>query len=87
MVISGYCAWKALASFSPTGRSMEEYRTTLPSFLAASISAGVIGVRLGQSRLQRRGEQGQTEAAEPLTTSRLESFRFLIASSLFLLSA
>jgi hypothetical protein len=39
--IPGYLASNARAIFSASGRSTEVYQTTLPSFLAASISAGV----------------------------------------------
>jgi len=41
----GYCASKARPSFSPTGRSIEEYRITLCFLRAASTSAGVIANR------------------------------------------
>ena len=51
----GYFASNALPSRSATGRSTEVYQTTLPSFLAASISAGVIVVAAGAAA-DGRGE-------------------------------
>src|SRR4051812_34867874 len=39
--IPGYAASNDFAIFSATERSIEVYQTTLPSFFAASISAGV----------------------------------------------
>src|SRR5664280_1350358 len=53
----GYLASKALATFSASGRSTEVYQTTLPSFLAASISAGVIALA-GADRSGQEGRQG-----------------------------
>ena len=43
----GYLASMALATFSASGRSTEVYQTTLPSFLAAAISSGVMAVAGG----------------------------------------
>ena len=44
---AGIFCLERLASFSPTGRSIEEYSTTLPSLRAASSSAGVIDTGSG----------------------------------------
>src|ERR1700744_1724574 len=55
----GYFASKALPSFSPTGRSIDEYRTTLASLVAASISDGVIATGSGLAAL--------TDAANAVT--------------------
>src|SRR5258708_23852424 len=41
VAMPGYFASNAFATFSASGRSTEVYQTTLPSFLAASISACV----------------------------------------------
>src|ERR1700722_3102779 len=85
--ISGYFASKALPSFSPTGRSMAEYRITLPSLRAASTSSGVIATGGGASA--RTGEANtapSASAVEPFRRPRLESFVIFIAS-VFLLSA
>ena len=43
----GNLASKDLAIFSASGRSTDVYQTTLPSFLAASINAGVIALAGG----------------------------------------
>ena len=74
------------AIFSDTDRSIEVYQTTLPSFFAASISCGVIASAGGACA--REGEANTVPNAsaaealsEPCSTSRRESFRFLIASS------
>jgi hypothetical protein len=83
----GYFASKALPSFSPTGRSIEEYRITLASFLAASISCGVIATGSGAAALRGAANAVSPSAAEPLMTSRRDSFLFFIASSSFPLSA
>ena len=60
----GYFASKVLAMRSAPARSIEVYQTTLPSFFAASISAGVIALaggalevtcaRTGAARPKRR---------------------------------
>src|SRR6478735_11569937 len=86
MVMPGYAASKALPSFSPTGRSIDEYKISLPSFFAASTSAGVIAT--GSGVWARTGEANTAPAASvaaPCRMSRLESFRPFIASSRFLL--
>ena len=62
----GYFASNALATRSATGRSIEVYQTTLPSFLAASISAGVIALGGRRLRPHRRGEHGQRQRARAL---------------------
>src|SRR3954470_1757016 len=82
----GYCASNALPSFSPTGRSIDEYRISLPSFFAASTRSGVIAT--GSGAWARTGEANTApvaSAAAPCRMSRLESFRAFIASSRFLL--
>src|SRR6185312_10346188 len=43
----GYLASNDLAIFSASGRSTEVYQTTLPSFFAASTSAGVTALAAG----------------------------------------
>src|SRR5882672_1205427 len=65
-----YLALKARATFSETGRSIAAYQTTLPSFLAASISSGV--TRDGAGAAARTGPASTPMAAatEALRTSR-----------------
>src|SRR5882757_5686020 len=66
--------------FSATGRSIEVYQTTLPSFFAASMSGGVMASAGGASA--RRGDANtvpSASAVEPFRTSRLESFGLFIA--------
>ena len=55
----GYFASNALPSFSPTGRSIDEYRITLPSFFAASIRSGVIETGSGPRASTRVDERRQ----------------------------
>src|SRR3569833_1676492 len=43
----GYLASNDLAIFSASGKSTDVYQTTLPSFFAASMSAGVTGLAAG----------------------------------------
>src|SRR5712691_686921 len=43
----GYLPSNARATFSANGRSTDVYQTTLPSFLAAAISSGVIALAGG----------------------------------------
>src|SRR5471030_1221398 len=67
----GYLASKALATFSASGRSTEVYQTTLPSFFAASIKAGVIALA-GGAEERTRVENGGVSAAP--AASALEAF-------------
>src|SRR2546423_10414457 len=63
----------ALPSASDSRRSIDVYQTTLPSFLAASISAGVMV--LGSGAWAQIGEANSVVAArapEPLRMSRRE---------------
>src|SRR3954453_17669395 len=74
------------AIFSETERSIEGYQTTLPSFFAASIRAGVMASGGGASA--RTGDANTVPSAralEPLRMSRRESLCCFIASSLLLL--
>src|ERR1700761_6545449 len=66
----GYLASNALPSFSPTGRSIDEYRMTFPSFLAASIRSGVIDTGAGLCASTRVDSADSPSAAELLMTSR-----------------
>src|SRR5882757_4876491 len=80
----------APAIFSATERSIAVYQTTLPSFLAASISCSVIASAGGASARTADANTVPSASAlapfsEPCRTSRLESFRFFIASSRWLL--
>src|ERR1700688_1303354 len=78
----GYFASKALASFSPTGRSIAEYMITLPSLVAASTSSGVIAT--GGGAAARAGEANtalSASAVVPFKTFRLENFLAIIVSS------
>jgi hypothetical protein len=66
---------------SASGRSTEVYQVTLPSFLAASINAGVIAV--GSGAEARNGAAKTEEAAsvaEPLRMPRRENLRLGIAT-------
>src|SRR4051794_2730913 len=70
----GYCASNALPSFSPTGRSIDEYRITLPSFFAASTRSGVIDTGAGAAAITRVANAVSPSEAEPLMTSRRDNF-------------
>ena len=61
-----------LATRSDTGRSIAVYQTTLPSFCAAAISAGVTARRLRRRRahIVRRRSSPPVAAADALSTSR-----------------
>src|SRR5581483_9560826 len=83
----GYCAWNALPSFSPTGRSIAEYSTTLPSRLAASISCGVMATGSGAAALTGAAKSEKPSAADPLIASRLDRFRRAILVLVYRLSA
>src|SRR3954466_9663758 len=79
----GNFASKDLAIFSASGRSTEVYQMTLPSFLAASISCGVIALAGGAADMTRVEKAlAATSALEPARTSRREKFEPFIASSL-----
>src|ERR1700710_2778970 len=77
----GYCASNALPSFSPTGRSIDEYRITLPSFFAASTRSGVIDTGAGAAAITRVANAVSPSEAEPLMTSRREILFRIDASS------
>src|SRR6185437_8923828 len=69
----GYFASKDLPIFSASGRSTEVYQTTLPSFLAASISCGVIALAGGAADMAFVEKAAPaTSALEPISTSRRE---------------
>jgi hypothetical protein len=53
----GYLASNALPICSESFRSIEVYQTTLPSFFAASISAGVTALAGGAGRERSSGSQ------------------------------
>src|SRR4029079_6356145 len=69
-------------------RSTEVYQTTLPSFLAASINAGVTAVAGGVADMTLVENTARTASAlEPTSTSRREIFeRFIDVSSVALIS-
>src|ERR1700737_4343071 len=68
-----YFASNARATFSDAGRSSEVYQTTLPSFLAASIKAGVTLLAGGAAALTEVANAQAASAVEPLRMSRLEN--------------
>jgi hypothetical protein len=85
----GYLASNARATFSASGRSTEVYQTTLPSFFAASISAGVTALAGGAADTTWACAGGvnlpaaasaleAASAAEPCSTRRLENLRIFI---------
>src|ERR1700721_2070555 len=67
----GYFNSKALPSLSPTGRSIDEYRITFPSLVAASINCGVIATGSGLAALTEAANAVTPRAAVPLIASRL----------------
>jgi len=69
----GYFASNALPTFSASGRSTDVYQTTLPSFLAASISAGVALSAAGACAQTRVANAAPPSAAEPFRMSRREN--------------
>src|SRR5205807_785829 len=78
-VMPGYFASKARATFSDTGRSSDVYQTTLPSFFAASISAGVTGLAGGAAEstvVENALLAARTVVA--FSTSRLENLELRI---------
>ena len=67
----GYFASNALPTFSASGRSTEVYQTTLPSFFAASISAGVDRFgRPAPARTTRVANAAAPSAVVPFRMSR-----------------
>src|SRR5664279_2742089 len=81
-VTPGYLASNALPICSDSFRSTEVYQTTLPSFLAASISAGVTALAGGAADSTRvENEAPATSALEPISKSRRENFDFFIGVS------
>src|ERR1700722_4747363 len=78
-----YLASKARATRSAAGRSSEVYQTTLPSFLAASIKAGVTGLAGGAAAFTavaaiEVANAPAASAVEPFRMSRLEKSGFFI---------
>src|ERR1035438_3193727 len=81
-VTPGYLASNALPICSDSLRSIEVYQTTLPSFLAASISAGVTALAGGAAESTRvENEAPAASAPEPTSKSRRENFNFFIGVS------
>src|SRR6478752_10145706 len=69
----GNLASNALAIFSASGRSTDVYQTTLPSFLAASMSAGVMALGGGAADMTLvENAAPAASALEPISTSRRE---------------
>src|ERR1700709_2416208 len=81
----GYCASNALPSFSPTGRSIAEYRITLPSLRAASTRSGVIDTGAGAAATTRVAHALRPSAADPLMISRRDGL-FRIVGLLFVIA-
>ena len=77
----GYWASNAFATFSASARSTDVYQENLPSFFAASISAGVIFV--GSGGAARTGVMNASVAAavEAASTWRRVSFLVMDYSS------
>jgi len=68
---------KRLAELFADRRSIDEYRITLASFFAASISCGVIETGRGRFGAHRRRKYGaKRTVVAPLRMSRLEVFAF-----------
>src|SRR5450755_775612 len=81
-VTPGYLASNALPICSDSLRSIEVYQTTLPSFLAASISAGVTALAGGAADSTRVEKALPTASAlEPIKTSRRVIFEYFIGAS------
>src|SRR6185437_10979694 len=79
-VTPGYFASNALPICSDSFRSIEVYQVTLPSFLAASIRAGVTGSADGAADSTRvENAAPAASAPDPMTTSRREIFELFIA--------
>src|SRR5882724_3275206 len=68
----GYWASNDFAIFSATERSIEVYQTILPSFLAASISAGVTASAAGAAAMTRVERAAPARAAEERRKERRE---------------
>src|SRR6185437_368024 len=67
----GYLASNALPICSDSFRSIEVYQVTLPSFFAASISAGVTALAGGAADSTRvENAAPAASAPDPITTSR-----------------
>src|ERR1700742_817614 len=78
----GYFASNDFPTFSASGRSTEVYQTTLPSFLAASISCGVISVGGGAAESTCvENALPAASALDPISRSRRESLKFFIGIS------
>src|SRR6266700_7007207 len=75
-----YLPSNARATRSAAGRSSEVYQTTLPSFLAASIRAGVTVLAGGAAARTEDANAPAASAVEPLRTSRLENPGFFIVA-------
>jgi hypothetical protein len=80
MAMPGYFASNDFATFSASGRSTDVYQMTLPSFFAASISAGVTAEGGGGAARTGAAKTVAASAVEPLRTSRRENL-FRIVSS------
>src|SRR5919197_3042974 len=70
----GNFASNALAMRSAADRSIEVYQTTLPSFFAASIRAGVIASAGGAAALIGDAKTVSPRAVEPLRTPLRDTF-------------
>src|SRR5215204_5633095 len=79
----GYLASNALAMRSETGRSIDVYQTTLPSFCAAATRSGVTAVAGGAADTTRVPSALSASAPAPCSTVRRDSFRLIV----FLLAA
>jgi hypothetical protein len=77
--MAGYFASKPRATRSATGKSMAAYQTTLPSFRAASTRAGVMAAGSGAAARTGVANTPTPNAAEPLSTARLENLMLRMA--------
>src|SRR6185437_6109653 len=78
----GNLASNDLAIFSASGRSTEVYHTTLPSFFAASTSAGVMLVAGGAAAMTLAGNAAPAaNALDPINKPRREIFKSFIGIS------
>src|SRR5215510_3723477 len=78
----GYLASNALPICSDNLRSTEVYQTTLPSFLAASMSSGVTALAGGAADITPvENAAPAASALEPTSTSRREIFKPFIGVS------
>src|SRR6185503_17786181 len=78
----GYLASKALPTFSDSGRSTEVYQTTLPSFFAASISAGVTASAAGAADTTRVDSAAVASAVEPCRSLRRVRLGIVVSLSI-----